>query len=231
MPKIQIKNLNKTYGAKLNQGSTQSDSTGVEVLRNISLTIESGEKIALVGASGSGKSTFLNLLGALDRPTSGEVIYDGVSLFTKTDIELAQFRNNKVGFIFQFHHLLPEFTALENVMMPSLINGKSEAEVKEDMEEILINVGLKDRIHHKPGELSGGEQQRVAVARALSLKPELLLADEPTGNLDSKTGFEVFKLMSELNEKLKTTLIMVTHNLELADTFPKKLLMKDGTIV
>lgn len=231
MPKIQIKNLSKTYGAKLNQGSTQSDSTGVEVLRNINLTIESGEKIALVGASGSGKSTFLNLLGALDRPTSGEVIYDGVSLFTKTDIELAQFRNNKIGFIFQFHHLLPEFTALENVMMPSLINGKSVAEVKEDMEEILTNVGLKDRIHHKPGELSGGEQQRVAVARALSLKPELLLADEPTGNLDSKTGFEVFKLMSELNEKLKTTLIMVTHNLELADTFPKKLLMKDGTIV
>lgn len=207
------------------------ESTTVEVLRDINLNIESGEKIALVGASGSGKSTFLNLLGALDRPTSGEVIYDGVSLFTKSDMELAKFRNNKIGFIFQFHHLLPEFTALENVMMPSFINGKSISEVKEDMEEILVTVGLKDRLNHKPGELSGGEQQRVAVARALSLKPELLLADEPTGNLDSKTGREVFKLMSDLNEKIKTTLIMVTHNDELADTFPKKLLMKDGSIV
>jgi len=167
----------------------------IEVLKGIELTIMPGEMLAIEGASGAGKSTLLHILGALDRPTEGKIYFQEADLFQLSDSELAEFRNRHLGFVFQFHHLLPEFSALENTMMPGLIQGMGQREAIENAERILAQLGLGDRLQHKPGELSGGEQQRVAVARALMLNPQVILADEPTGNLDSKTGEEVHNLM------------------------------------
>ena len=216
---IQAKGVFKSYVNK-----TKS----VEVLKGIDLTFSQGERAAIVGASGVGKTTLLHILGALDRPTSGKVFYEGREIFTLSDKELANFRNREIGFVFQFHHLLPEFNALENTMIPCLIQRISKKEAALRAEKILTSIGLKDRLSHKPGELSGGEQQRVAVARALVLEPKVLLADEPTGNLDTKTGESVFNLLQELNQIKGVTLIVVTHNLKLADQLPRQIHLVDG---
>jgi lipoprotein-releasing system ATP-binding protein len=184
-----------------------------------------------VGASGAGKSTLLHILGALDHPTGGSILYRGKNLFSLSEIQLAEFRNHKIGFIFQFHYLLPEFTALENTMMPALVRGYKKDAAREAAEEILTTVGLKDRLSHKQGELSGGEQQRVAVARALLLQPELILADEPTGNLDSRTGDAIFDLLVSLNQQLNITVLIVTHNESIASRTPRRITLLDGRIV
>jgi len=202
----------------------------IYALRGVDLTVQEGERIAVVGASGAGKSTLLHILGTLERPTSGQLRYRGQEVFSLGEEELALFRNREIGFVFQFHHLLPEFDALENVMMPALIQGLKREEARRLAEEMLVEVGLEERMKHKPGELSGGEQQRVAVARALVLRPALLLADEPTGNLDSATGQKVLDLLLRLNESLGTTLLIVTHNEALAKRFPRRLYMVDGRI-
>lgn len=202
----------------------------VDVLKGIDLTFFQGESVAIVGASGAGKTTLLHILGTIDRPTSGKVFYEGKDIFTMGEKELAHFRNREIGFVFQFHHLLPEFNALENTMMPCLIQGISKKEAAFRAEAILTTVGLKDRLTHKPGELSGGEQQRVAVARALVLEPKVLLADEPTGNLDTKTGESIFTLLRELNREKGVTLIMVTHNLKLAEELPRQIHLVDGKV-
>lgn len=186
--------------------------------------------ISVMGASGVGKSTLLNILGTLDRPTTGEVIFNGMNICEKSDMELASFRNSKIGFIFQFHHLLPEFTAFENVMMPAIIHKKDRRKAIQAAEELLAKVGLQDRMHHRPGELSGGEQQRVAIARALINTPEIILADEPTGNLDTHTGEEVFDLLRKINQESNTTFILVTHNEKLAHQTNRILKMVDGQI-
>jgi lipoprotein-releasing system ATP-binding protein len=200
----------------------------VDVLKGIDLTFNQGERAAIVGVSGVGKTTLLHILGTLDRPTTGKVLYRGKDIFTLNERELALFRNREIGFVFQFHHLLPEFNALENTMMPCLIQGISKKEAAFRAETILSLVGLKERLSHKPGELSGGEQQRVAVARALVLEPKVLLADEPTGNLDTKTGESVFHLLQELNQIKGVTLIVVTHNLKLASQLPRQINLADG---
>jgi len=200
----------------------------VEVLKEIDLTFVGGEKAAIVGASGVGKTTLLHVLGTLDRPTTGKVLYEGKDVYSMNEKSLALFRNREIGFVFQFHHLLPEFNALENTMMPCLIQGIPRKESASRAEAILTLVGLKERISHKPGELSGGEQQRVAVARALVLEPKVLLADEPTGNLDTKTGESVFDLLQELNRIKGVTLIVVTHNLKLAENLSRQIQLIDG---
>jgi lipoprotein-releasing system ATP-binding protein len=207
-----------------------TDGKRVDVLKGIDLSVERGEVINILGASGAGKSTLLYILGALDRPTSGVVIHDGVSLFSMGDRDLAAFRNRKIGFVFQFHHLLPEFTALENVMMPALIARIKPAEARRRAATILDRLGLADRGDHKPGELSGGEQQRVAVARAILLSPDVVLADEPTGNLDTKTGEEVHQVLMDLNREMNITMIIVTHNLKLAKRDGRSLILEDGRI-
>lgn len=202
----------------------------LEVLKNISLEIVEGKITIIVGASGAGKSTLLHLLGGLDRPDSGEVIFDEKNIFKLSDDKLAKFRNNNVGFIFQFHHLLPEFTALENVMIPQMISGKSFSKASEKSKELLNVVGLTERLDHKPAELSGGEQQRVAVARSLSNDPKIIFADEPTGNLDSVNSEEIHKLILDLKNKFGMTFVIVTHNsslVELADILYE---IKDGKI-
>jgi lipoprotein-releasing system ATP-binding protein len=200
----------------------------VEVLKGIDLVFEQRERAAIVGASGVGKTTLLHVLGTLDRPTSGKVFYQGKDIFRMGEKELAHFRNREIGFVFQFHHLLPEFNAIENTMMPCLIQGLLKKEAFHRAESILTLVGLKDRLSHKPGELSGGEQQRVAVARALVLEPKVLLADEPTGNLDTLTGESVFDLLTELNQVKGVTLIVVTHNLKLAEKMSRQIHLVDG---
>jgi len=200
----------------------------VEVLRGVDLTFSRGEKTAIVGASGVGKTTLLHILGTLDRPTTGKVLYEGKDIYTLNEKDLALFRNREIGFVFQFHHLLPEFSALENTSMPCLIQGNTKREAVSRAEAILTLVGLKERLSHKPGELSGGEQQRVAVARALVLEPKVLLADEPTGNLDTKTGESVFDLLQELNQIRGVTLIVVTHNLKLAEKLSRQIQLIDG---
>jgi len=200
----------------------------VEVLRGVDLTFSRGEKAAIVGASGVGKTTLLHILGTLDRPTTGKVLYEGKDIYTLNEKDLALFRNREIGFVFQFHHLLPEFSALENTSMPCLIQGNTKREAVSRAEAILTLVGLKERLSHKPGELSGGEQQRVAVARALVLEPKVLLADEPTGNLDTKTGESVFDLLQELNQIRGVTLIVVTHNLKLAEKLSRQIQLIDG---
>jgi lipoprotein-releasing system ATP-binding protein len=202
----------------------------IHVLRGIDLVIEPGEMIAVVGRSGVGKSTFLHILGTLDNPTAGQVLFGGLNVFALDGPALAHFRNQRIGFVFQFHHLLPEFTALENVMMPALIRGVPRKAAATAAAELLAEVDLTDRATHRPGELSGGEQQRVALARALVLKPDLLLADEPTGNLDPRTGAGVHELFFKLNERFGTTMIMVTHNAELAASLPRVLVMEDGLV-
>jgi lipoprotein-releasing system ATP-binding protein len=203
----------------------------LSVLKGIDLTIARGELIAVIGASGAGKSTLLHILGLLDRPSSGTVCFEGQDLFQLSEAAQAEFRNKRIGFVFQFHHLLPEFTALENACMPALIQRRQPDEVKKEAIAILNDVGLGARLDHKPGELSGGEQQRVAVARALLQKPDLVLADEPTGNLDTHTGDALFALMRELNKARGTTFVIVTHNDKLSAQADRILHMQDGQII
>jgi len=203
----------------------------VSVLKGINLEIRRGEMIAIIGASGAGKSTLLHILGTLDKPSSGTVIFDGQDLFQMTEARQADFRNKRIGFVFQFHHLLPEFTALENACMPALVQRRDAASVESDAKALLDAVGLGHRLHHKPGELSGGEQQRVAIARALMQKPDLVLADEPTGNLDSHTGDALFRLMRDLNKAGGTTFVIVTHNDKLSAQADRIIHMQDGMIV
>src|SRR3990167_5544114 len=207
------------------------DHKEIQVIKNVSFQAQEGEMISIVGASGAGKSTLLHILGALDRPTSGEVFFENESLFQKRDTELSLFRNKKVGFIFQFHHLLPEFNAVENVMMPALISGMNKNMARGLAEKKLEEVGLSHRLRHKPGELSGGEQQRVAISRALMLHPKLLLADELTGNLDTKTGEQIQELLLGLNQTYRMTVIVVTHNEALAQRLPKRFQMLDGNLL
>ncbi len=202
----------------------------IEVLNGVDLRLKRGEMIAIVGASGTGKTTLLHILGTLDRPTAGTLLYGGEEVLKKNDIELSAYRNRTVGFVFQFHHLLPEFTALENVMMPGLIAGQEKARIAEEAAVILGKVKLSDRIQHKVGQLSGGEQQRVALARAIIMKPSLLLADEPTGNLDTKTGYKVFQLLQEMSAEYSLSAVMATHNLDLASEMNRCLTLTEGKL-
>ena len=203
----------------------------IEILRGVNFSLQKGETVAIVGASGIGKSTLLHIMGTLDRPDRGTLLYRGQNVLQFADDQLARFRNESVGFIFQFHHLLPEFTAIENAMMPALINCSGRQLASEAAEAILVRVGLKDRLRHKIGKLSGGEQQRVALARALVLKPLLLLADEPTGNLDKHNSEQVHELLLELNRDLGMTLVVVTHNMELAAYMSRRVTISDGQLV
>jgi len=217
--RIEVKKLGKAY---------QHSGKALPVLWDVDLSLQPGDMVAVVGSSGVGKSTFLQILGTLDLPTSGTIKFNGEELTTMSSARLAQFRNQKIGFVFQFHHLLPEFTAVENVMMPALIQGIPAEKAKLRAKDILGRVGLSHRLTHRPGELSGGEQQRVALARAMVLEPALLLADEPTGNLDRSTGESIHQLFVELNRERGSTLLIVTHNPELASLMPRRLRMIDG---
>ena len=216
---IQAIDLKKSY---------LSGSVELPVLRSINIAIKTGEIVSVVGDSGVGKSTLLNLLGALDRPTGGTVLYGKEDIFKLTNREIARFRNSDLGFVFQFHHLLPEFSAIENVMMPAMIAGKKKEEAQKVAAGLLERVGLTGRERHKPSELSGGEQQRVAVARALVNNPRVVLADEPTGNLDRRTSDEVHNLLWELNEKMNQTFIIATHNENLARRSDRIIRLADG---
>ncbi len=202
----------------------------LDVLRGIDLEIAEGEILGVVGQSGAGKSTFLHCLGTLDVPTSGSLKIAGEEITTMSSARLAELRNRSIGFVFQFHHLLPEFNALENVMMPGLIQGKKRGQMERSAHALLEEVGLKDRVLHRPGELSGGEQQRVALARALVLDPKLILADEPTGNLDSATSDQIHELFFGINKQRGTTLVIVTHNTGLAASMPRVVTLKDGRV-
>ena len=209
----------------------KSGRSQVEVLKGLNYTIERRNSLAIVGASGVGKSTLLYILGALEPPTSGQVIFDGIDLYGQDQKALALLRNRKIGFVFQFHHLLSEFNALENTAMPSLIRGLSRKEAYNQAEKILVRVGLKDRLTHRIGEMSGGEQQRVAVARALVTEPDVLLADEPTGNLDAGTGGRINDLIMELNQEKGLTMIIATHNLELARMMSSQVRLSQGRAI
>lgn len=211
------------------KGITKSFGT-LQVLRGVDLEIARGEVVAIVGASGAGKTTLLQILGTLSAPDSGTVLLDGVDPFSLKDRQLSAFRNAKIGFVYQFHHLLPEFSALENVMVPGLIAGKSEKQARERALELLDLVGLAQRAGHKPSELSGGEQQRVAIARALANKPSVLFADEPSGNLDSATKEEIHKLLFHLRDTLGQTVVVITHDEGLAAMCDRALVMKDGLL-
>ncbi len=218
---LQVKGLYKHFG---------SGERRVDVLRGIDLTLEGQESIAVVGASGVGKSTLLHILGTLEQPSDGEVTYEGVNVFDFQEQQLAAYRNRTIGFVFQFHHLLSEFTALENCMLPALIGRKNKKESKERAEFVLDLVGLSHRLQHRVGELSGGEQQRVAVARALVLNPKVFLADEPTGNLDTNSSRNIHELLLSLNQEQNVSLVVVTHNMELAGMMQRQLQMKDGLL-
>ena len=220
-PVVSCRDLNKTF----RQGNVP-----VEVLKKINFDVAAGETIAIVGASGSGKSTLLHLLGGLDAPTSGEVSLQGERMDRLSPVAQGVLRNKALGFVYQFHHLLPEFTALENVAIPLAIRGESTAVAKERAAQMLAEVGLSHRVTHKPGELSGGERQRVAVARALVTQPACVLADEPTGNLDRGTADQVFDLIMTLNAKFNTALVMVTHDPSLAAKMRRKLTISDGVL-
>ena len=202
----------------------------IEVLRDIDLEVAAGERVAIVGASGAGKTTFMHILGGLDKPSSGKVEFEGQDLSLLKGADLDGFRNRSVGFVFQFHQLLPEFTALENVMMPALIAGRERSEGRRSAEELLEEVGLAHRLTHKPGQLSGGEQQRVAIARALIMAPRLLLADEPTGNLDSNTSDAIYQLLQQLHQRHNLTMLIVTHSEVLASRMDRVVRMADGVI-
>ena len=203
----------------------------VEALKGVSLEVAQKEIVAIVGKSGAGKSTLLQILGTLMPADSGKVEIAGVDISTLAERELAAFRNQHIGFVFQFHHLLPEFTALENVMMPALIGGKSQAEARKKAMELLELVGLTDRATHKPVQMSGGEQQRVAIARALVCRPSVVLADEPTGNLDSANRDEIQRLLMDVRDRFDQTIVMVTHDMALADSVDRKIVMSDGRIL
>ena len=218
---IQLNNLSKTF---------IKDGNRIEVLKSLDFTIARGESLAILGVSGAGKSTLIHILGTLDHPTSGTVLFDDIDVFQWDKKKLAEFRNKTIGFVFQFHNLLPEFNSLENTMMPALIHGLAYRKARERAEAILHEVGLGDRLTHKPGELSGGEQQRVAVARALVMEPEIILADEPTGNLDSETGRKIEDILMDLNRTKRITLVVVTHNRSLADRMSKNIGLRDGKI-
>ncbi len=203
----------------------------LRVLRDVNLTLHQAEMVTIIGASGAGKSTLLHCLGTLDLPSSGEILFGNVDITRLPPPDLARFRNQSIGFVFQFHHLLPEFNALENVMMPALIARRPVAEARDRAKAMLDEVGLTPRLKHRPGELSGGEQQRVAIARALIMRPRLLLADEPTGNLDTRTSAEVHDLLFRLNEEHNLSMLLVTHNMELAQQMPRIVRMADGMIL
>ncbi len=219
-PLVSVRNVSKAF---------QHQGRSLLVLDGIDLDIASGEMVTIVGPSGAGKSTLLHLVGTLDLPTEGRIFYEGQDVTRLGSSDLAEFRNRSIGFVFQFHHLLPEFTALENVMMPGLIQGRHRFE--ERARELLEEVGLSARLTHRPGELSGGEQQRVALARALLMEPKLVLADEPTGNLDSQTSESVQSLFFDLNRRHGTTFLIVTHSRDFAAMMPRRVSMKDGRII
>ncbi len=214
-----VRNMGKVY---------EHSGKQLQVLADVNLKLAKAEMVAIVGASGVGKSTLLHVLGTLDLPTSGSVCINGEEITEMAPARLAAFRNREIGFVFQFHHLLPEFTALENVMMPALIARMERPLAEKKAKNILGEVGLAKRLTHKPSQLSGGEQQRVALARAMVMEPSLLLADEPTGNLDSRTGSEIHDLFVRLNNEHGSTLLVVTHNPELAQMMPRQLRMVDG---
>jgi lipoprotein-releasing system ATP-binding protein len=218
---VVVDNVTKTF---LHEGNS------VTVLRGVTLRVAVGEMLCIVGQSGAGKSTLLHLLGTLDLPTTGRILYEGEDVTKLSSAKLAEFRNQSIGFVFQFHHLLPEFTALENVMMPGLIQGRPKRPLERRARELLGEVGLDHRVTHRPGELSGGEQQRVALARALVMDPRVVLADEPTGNLDSQTSDAIHRLLFDLNERLGTTFVIVTHSRDLAARMPRTVHMKDGEV-
>jgi len=219
---VLVKELKKSF---------KSGDDSLEVLKGLNFSIAKGEMLGVVGASGAGKSTLLHVIGALDKPTEGSVVFNNQDIFKMNKIQLAGFRNKRIGFVFQFNNLLPEFTAIENVMLPAIINKKRKDEAAIEAKRILTEVGLKDRINHRPGKLSGGEQQRVAIARALMNEPDLILADEPTGNLDSKTSEDIYELFFRMNREKGQTFVIVTHN----DTLVKKMMrvikLADGVIV
>ena len=222
-PIVQIDTLFKSYPATAGRR--------IEILKGIELTLADGDSLAVVGASGIGKSTLLQILGTLDRPDSGRMFFRGIDVFKLNHDRLAKFRNQSVGFVFQFHHLLAEFTAIENVMMPVLISGEHRDQAHVKAVTILERVGLGHRLEHRVTDLSGGEQQRVALARALILRPALLLADEPTGNLDKSTGRQIHKLLLELNQEMQMTLVIVTHNPDLAALMARRITIVDGALV
>ena len=219
---VRIEGLSKTFV----KGGRQ-----LRVLRGLDLSLAAGEKVAVVGQSGSGKSTFLHLLGTLDRPSTGQIWFGDRPVFSRSDAELDALRNQEIGFVFQFHHLLPDHDALRNVMLPALIGGVPMGQARERAASLLTRVGLGERLRHRPGELSGGEQQRVALARALVRRPSLVLADEPTGNLDPETAGGIFDMLMELNAEEGTTLVVVTHSNELAQRFPRCLRLESGAFV
>jgi len=219
---IEVQNMSKDFG-------TENQITSV--LKNISLFIKAGDFCALTGASGSGKTTLMNILGLLDRPSSGSIVIDNCEIEKLSDIEAAHFRNHTIGFVFQSFHLLPSMTALENVALPLLYRGQSRQQRQEKAKQFLERVGLKHRLHYKPDELSGGQKQRVAIARALITSPKLVLADEPTGNLDSHSAADILKLFQELNTELNTTVLIVTHDIQVAKTCRSQIIIKDGQIL
>ncbi len=216
---LEVSNLHKIY----NHGAEK-----LHVLKGIELQIRKGEFVAILGPSGAGKSTLIHLLGGLDYPTQGEVIFDGKDIYSFSDSELAELRNRRIGFIFQFYHLLPEFNVLENILIPALIKGRRKRNMTEEAKDLLDNVKLSQRIRFFPAQLSGGEQQRLAIARALINQPEMLFCDEPTGNLDSTTGKEIIGLIKQLNRERQMTVVLVTHNQEIAAVAEKLFYLKDG---
>jgi lipoprotein-releasing system ATP-binding protein len=222
MPILEARNLTKRFAVR--------GRVDVEVFRDLTFALEEGELACLIGPSGSGKSTLLHLLGTLDRPSSGEVIIEGENVADMDDKELSAFRNHRIGFIFQFHHLLPEFTALENVAMPGMIAGKSFSEIRPRAEELLTDVGLAERLEHRPGMLSGGEAQRVAVARAFLMSPAIILADEPTGNLDARNSEILFGIITNLSRKHRQSFLIATHNLDLARQSDRVLHLESGVL-
>lgn len=222
VPLIETRALSKRFG---------EGETSIEVLRSVDLELYDGDCVAVVGHSGVGKSTLLHILGTLDRPSSGEVYFRGEEVFGRSSDELARLRNQFLGFVFQFHHLLPEFSAIENVMMPGLLQQRTREEMHQRARAILAEVGLQDRLDHPVGKLSGGERQRVAVARALVLEPAVVLADEPTGNLDPGTGEQVAELLLEMNRQHGTTLVVVTHSARMAEKLGRTLVLENGCLL